>query len=40
VTAALTASRRALTEDELAALDALDTPAPLYPHPQWMTGGE
>lgn len=30
----------ALSEDELAALDALDPPAPLYPHPRWMAGGE
>jgi aryl-alcohol dehydrogenase-like predicted oxidoreductase len=36
----LAAAELALAEDELAALDALDPPAPLYPHPQWLTGGE
>jgi aryl-alcohol dehydrogenase-like predicted oxidoreductase len=35
----LAAAELALTDDELAALDALDPPAPLYPHPQWLTGG-
>jgi aryl-alcohol dehydrogenase-like predicted oxidoreductase len=34
----LAAADLALSEDELAALDALDSPAPLYPHPRWLTG--
>jgi aryl-alcohol dehydrogenase-like predicted oxidoreductase len=29
-----------LSDDEVAALDALDPPAPLYPHPRWLTSGE
>jgi aryl-alcohol dehydrogenase-like predicted oxidoreductase len=36
----LAAADLALTEDEVAALDAVDPPAPLYPHPRWLTGGE
>jgi aryl-alcohol dehydrogenase-like predicted oxidoreductase len=34
----LTAADLSLTEEELAALDALDRPAPLYPDPRWLTG--
>jgi aryl-alcohol dehydrogenase-like predicted oxidoreductase len=26
-----------LTDDEVATLDAVDAPAPLYPHPRWLT---
>jgi aryl-alcohol dehydrogenase-like predicted oxidoreductase len=36
----LAAADLALTEEELAALDAVDPPAPLYPDPRWLTGGE
>jgi aryl-alcohol dehydrogenase-like predicted oxidoreductase len=36
----LAAADLSLAEDELAALDAVDSPAPLYPHPRWMTGGD
>jgi aryl-alcohol dehydrogenase-like predicted oxidoreductase len=36
----LTAADLCLTEDERAALDALDPPAPIYPDPRWMTGTE
>jgi aryl-alcohol dehydrogenase-like predicted oxidoreductase len=36
----LAAAELALTEEEVAALDAVDPPAPLYPHPRWLTGGE
>jgi aryl-alcohol dehydrogenase-like predicted oxidoreductase len=36
----LAAAELALTEGEVAALDAVDPPAPLYPHPRWLTGGE
>jgi aryl-alcohol dehydrogenase-like predicted oxidoreductase len=36
----LAAAELTLTEDEIAALDAVDPPAPLYPHPRWLTGGE
>jgi aryl-alcohol dehydrogenase-like predicted oxidoreductase len=36
----LAAAELALTEDELAALDAVDPPAPLYPHPRWLTPDE
>jgi aryl-alcohol dehydrogenase-like predicted oxidoreductase len=36
----LAAADVVLTEAEVAALDALDPPAPLYPHPRWLTGGE
>jgi aryl-alcohol dehydrogenase-like predicted oxidoreductase len=35
----LAAADLALTAEELAALDAVDPPAPLYPHPQWLTSG-
>ena len=35
----LAAADLELTEDEVAALDAVDPPAPLYPHPRWLTGG-
>ena len=34
----LAAAELALSEDELTTLDALDPPAPLYPHPRWLTG--
>ena len=27
-------------EEELATLDALDPPVPIYPDPRWLTGGE
>jgi aryl-alcohol dehydrogenase-like predicted oxidoreductase len=33
----LAAADLALTGDELETLDALDPPAPLYPHPRWLT---
>jgi len=33
----LAAGDLSLTEDELAALDALDPPSPLYPDPRWLT---
>jgi aryl-alcohol dehydrogenase-like predicted oxidoreductase len=36
----LAAADVVLTEAEVAALDALDPPAPLYPHPRWLSGGE
>jgi aryl-alcohol dehydrogenase-like predicted oxidoreductase len=36
----LAAADLALTEDELATLDVLDRPRPLYPDPRWRTGGE
>jgi aryl-alcohol dehydrogenase-like predicted oxidoreductase len=36
----LAAADLALTGDELATLDALDPPPPLYPHPRWLTGSE
>jgi aryl-alcohol dehydrogenase-like predicted oxidoreductase len=36
----LAAAGLVLTEEEVAALDAVDPPAPLYPHPRWLTGGE
>jgi aryl-alcohol dehydrogenase-like predicted oxidoreductase len=36
----LAAADLSLTEDELVALDAVDAPAPLYPHPRWLTGGD
>jgi len=36
----LAAADLALDEDEVAALDAVDPPPPLYPHPRWLTGGE
>jgi aryl-alcohol dehydrogenase-like predicted oxidoreductase len=36
----LAAADLALIEQEVAALDALDPPAPLYPHPRWLTSGE
>jgi aryl-alcohol dehydrogenase-like predicted oxidoreductase len=36
----LAAADLALTKDEHAALDAVDPPAPLYPHPRWLTGTE
>ena len=36
----LGAADLSLTEQEMAALDAIDPPAPLYPHPLWLTGGE
>jgi aryl-alcohol dehydrogenase-like predicted oxidoreductase len=35
----LAAADLALTEEELATLDAVDPPRPLYPHPRWLTGG-
>jgi aryl-alcohol dehydrogenase-like predicted oxidoreductase len=35
----LAAADLALAADELAALDAIDPPKPLYPHPRWLTGG-
>jgi aryl-alcohol dehydrogenase-like predicted oxidoreductase len=35
----LAAADLTLTEAEVAELDALDPPAPLYPHPRWLTGG-
>jgi aryl-alcohol dehydrogenase-like predicted oxidoreductase len=40
VAANLAAAELALTEEEVAALDAVDPPAPLYPHPRWLTEGE
>jgi aryl-alcohol dehydrogenase-like predicted oxidoreductase len=36
----LAAAGLSLTEDDLAALDALDPPPPLYPDARWLTGGE
>jgi aryl-alcohol dehydrogenase-like predicted oxidoreductase len=36
----LAAADLTLTDTELAALDAVDPPPPLYPHPQWLTSGE
>jgi aryl-alcohol dehydrogenase-like predicted oxidoreductase len=36
----LAAADLALNEDEVAALDAVDPPPPLYPHPRWLAGGE
>ena len=36
----LAAADLALTSEELATLDALDPPVPLYPHPRWLTGAE
>jgi aryl-alcohol dehydrogenase-like predicted oxidoreductase len=36
----LAAADVTLTDEEVAALDAVDPPAPLYPHPRWLTGGE
>jgi aryl-alcohol dehydrogenase-like predicted oxidoreductase len=36
----LAAADLQLTGEEVAALDAVDPPAPLYPHPRWLTGGE
>jgi aryl-alcohol dehydrogenase-like predicted oxidoreductase len=36
----LAAAELKLTEQEVAALDALDPPAPLYPHPRWLTPTE
>jgi aryl-alcohol dehydrogenase-like predicted oxidoreductase len=36
----LAAADLSLTEEELAALDAIDPPPPLYPDPRWLTGGE
>jgi aryl-alcohol dehydrogenase-like predicted oxidoreductase len=36
----LAAADLSLTEEELAALDAIDPPLPLYPDPRWLTGGE
>ena len=35
----LAAADLALTDGEIAKLDAVDAPAPLYPHPMWLTGG-
>jgi aryl-alcohol dehydrogenase-like predicted oxidoreductase len=35
----LAAADVALTDEEVAALDAIDPPPPLYPHPLWLTGG-
>jgi aryl-alcohol dehydrogenase-like predicted oxidoreductase len=35
----LAAADLSLTEEELAALDAIDPPLPLYPDPRWLTGG-
>lgn len=35
----LAAADLSLDDGEIAALDALDPPAALYPHPQWLTGG-
>jgi aryl-alcohol dehydrogenase-like predicted oxidoreductase len=35
----LAAADLSLEDDEVAALDALDPPAPLYPHPRWLSGG-
>lgn len=39
LSANLAAADLSLTEAELAALDAIGAPAPLYPHPRWLTGG-
>jgi aryl-alcohol dehydrogenase-like predicted oxidoreductase len=36
----LAAADLVLTDDEHAALDAVDPPAPLYPHPRWLTRTE
>jgi aryl-alcohol dehydrogenase-like predicted oxidoreductase len=36
----LAAADLSLTGQEMAALDAVDPPAPLYPHPLWLTGGQ
>lgn len=33
----LAAADLSLTEEEVAALDSLDPPAPLYPDPRWLT---
>jgi aryl-alcohol dehydrogenase-like predicted oxidoreductase len=35
----LAATDVTLDDEELAALDAIDPPAPLYPDPRWLTGG-
>jgi aryl-alcohol dehydrogenase-like predicted oxidoreductase len=35
----LAAADLSLTEEEVAALDAIDAPPPLYPHPRWLTSG-
>jgi aryl-alcohol dehydrogenase-like predicted oxidoreductase len=35
----LAAADVALADEEVAALDALDAPAPLYPDWRWLTGG-
>ena len=35
----LAAADLVLTAEELATLDAVDPPPPLYPHPQWLTSG-
>jgi aryl-alcohol dehydrogenase-like predicted oxidoreductase len=35
----LAAADLALTDQEVADLDAVDPPPPLYPHPRWLTGG-
>jgi aryl-alcohol dehydrogenase-like predicted oxidoreductase len=36
----LAAAEFTLAQEELAILDAVDAPAPLYPHPAWMAGRE
>jgi aryl-alcohol dehydrogenase-like predicted oxidoreductase len=36
----LAAANLSLTGEEVAALDSIDPPAPLYPHPQWLTSGQ
>ncbi len=36
----LAAADLSLTGEEVAALNSIDPPAPLYPHPLWLTGGE
>jgi aryl-alcohol dehydrogenase-like predicted oxidoreductase len=36
----LAAADLSLSDEEIAALDSIDAPAPLYPHPLWLTGGQ
>jgi aryl-alcohol dehydrogenase-like predicted oxidoreductase len=36
----LAAADLALNQQELATLDATDAPAPIYPDPRWLTGGD
>jgi aryl-alcohol dehydrogenase-like predicted oxidoreductase len=36
----LAAADLSLSDEEVAALDSIDPPPPLYPHPLWLTGGQ